>query len=415
MKKLIVWSVDALFTSDLVYAKTLPGFQELMEHSLIVQDIQAVYPTLTYPCHTSIISGEYPGTHGIIHNEKLCPQTNNDTWYWDYRDVKVKTIFDYAKAKGLTTAAVNWPVSANAPVDYLIPEIWGCKREQDETTLLTAVSENVRSIVERHLPLRNYREYPQMDEFVQACVLDILKKQPDVMFLHQAHLDHTRHVHGIHNDVVKDALRQHDVWIQEVITCLKEMGTYEDTTFIILGDHGQLDIRQNLCLNTLLRKEGFLTIDEQGTITSTRAYVQSAGISAHVYVEDESILPQVKAILEMCKNEGYLSHIFTAEEVRETYHLDHTFAFVIEASDGLAFKNQAVGNLIESIDLYDYKTGSATHGHLPSRGECPPFILHNGGHKVGLMQGGSLLDEAATILDLLKITDINMTGKSFLS
>lgn len=414
MKKLIVWSVDALFTSDLAYAATLPGFQEMMNNSILCKNMMGIYPTLTYPCHTSILTGEYPDVHGIIHNEKLCPQTNNATWFWDYQDIKVKTIFDYCKDSGLRTASVNWPVTQHAPVDYLIPEIWAIQPEHDQEKVLSSISENVRHIVEKNLHLRDYRSYPQMDEFAQGCVLDILKEyQPDVMFIHQVQLDHERHEHGIHGEHIQAALRLHDQWIQQVITLLKEQGTFEDTMFIILGDHGQLDVKQNICLNTLLQQEGLIQIDEHRNILETKAYVQSAGISAHVYVQDPQCLLQVQRILEDCQKQGYVKHIFTAAEVKQQ-HLQHDFAFVIEAEEGYAFSNMIHDQLLEKLDNSDYKTGAATHGHLPERGDCPPFIIHNSGRESCEIEGGRLIDEAATILDLLQMQEKSMTGKSLI-
>lgn len=415
MKKLIVLSVDSLFTSDLEVAKTLPGFGEILKNSVIATDIECIYPTLTYPCHTSIITGEYPKKHQIIHNEKLDPSTNNIRWYWDYQDIQCKTIFDYAKEYGYTTAAINWPVTNQADIDYLVPEIWSLKECDDQQEMATHVSASVQHIYEKNKHFRNYREYPQLDEFAIACCEDIMKEyQPDVLFLHQTTLDHMRHVYGIHSLEAKEALLQHDEWIQRLIQCLKTQGVYEETTFVILGDHGQLNIQKNICLNTLFYRAGLLDCDETGTICDYRAYAQSAGISAHIYIKDESIQQQVLAMLKNCEQQGIIKSVFTQEECKENYQLDGPFCFVVEAQDGYAFQNLVKPEVLEEIDVTDYKSSVATHGHLPRRGDKPPFIVHKKDQKPEIVHGMRLVDEAATLLALLDIKGKIMEGKSIL-
>lgn len=108
MPRRVVMCVDALFTTDLEDVAGMEGFRTIMEHAAIYKNIDCIYPTLTYPCHATIMSGCWPERHGICHNEKLDPGTNNCEWYWNYRDLTVKTIFDYAKENHLTTAAVQW-------------------------------------------------------------------------------------------------------------------------------------------------------------------------------------------------------------------------------------------------------------------------------------------------------------------
>ena len=91
MSRLVVMCVDALFTTDLEDAARMEGFAAIMDHAGIYKNIECVYPTLTYPCHATIMSGCWPDRHGICHNEKLDPGTNNREWYWNYKDLTVKT------------------------------------------------------------------------------------------------------------------------------------------------------------------------------------------------------------------------------------------------------------------------------------------------------------------------------------
>ena len=68
--KLIVISLDALQTCDLDLLETLPYASRWLPDAAIARNVHEVYPTLTYPIHTTLITGVYPETHGIIHNQK---------------------------------------------------------------------------------------------------------------------------------------------------------------------------------------------------------------------------------------------------------------------------------------------------------------------------------------------------------
>ncbi len=96
MHKLFVMSVDALFTDNLADVRHLPGFAEILGRAAIYEDVYCVYPTLTYVCHASIMSGFWPERHGVPHNQILDPATQDRAWYWDYTSLHVPTVFDWA-------------------------------------------------------------------------------------------------------------------------------------------------------------------------------------------------------------------------------------------------------------------------------------------------------------------------------
>lgn len=70
-KKTLVISIDALISDDIPLLETLPNLGPIVKGAAQVRDIECIYPTLTYPCHVSIMTGCYPNKHGIVHNERL--------------------------------------------------------------------------------------------------------------------------------------------------------------------------------------------------------------------------------------------------------------------------------------------------------------------------------------------------------
>ena len=70
-KKTLVISIDALISDDIPLLETLPNLGPFVKGAAQVRDIECIYPTLTYPCHVSIMTGCYPDKHNIVHNERL--------------------------------------------------------------------------------------------------------------------------------------------------------------------------------------------------------------------------------------------------------------------------------------------------------------------------------------------------------
>ena len=124
-QRLFIISLDAFGASDLEFAKTLPNFKFLLERSALVENVETVFPSLTYMCHTSISTGMYPHKHGVINNTKLQPNRLKPDWYWYDKDIQSLTIFDIAHRAGYKTASFLWPVTGRSrSIDYNLAEIF---------------------------------------------------------------------------------------------------------------------------------------------------------------------------------------------------------------------------------------------------------------------------------------------------
>lgn len=415
MHRLFVMSVDALFTENLADARHLPGFSEILPRAAVYENVWCVYPTLTYVCHASIMSGCWPDRHGVPHNQKLDPATDDRDWYWDYASLRVPTVFDWAKRAGLTTGAVGWPVTADAPcIDVCVPEVWEADPARAATPELTRAA--LDGIYEQGCSAAGYELYrrhghllannhtPELDEFDVACLEDIIAAgQPDVLFTHQAMLDHARHEHGVLAPEATEALRMHAGWLARVIDAMKRAGTYDDTVFVVLGDHGHLRVDYKLSPNVLLNRAGLLEADERGRVTSWRAYVQSCGVSGQLFVRDEADVPAARRALLPLVEQGLVTDVFTRQEVRERYHEDGAFALMMEAAPNYAFGGDATGELVTPAGSADYRYAVSTHGHLPFRGPKPPFVVAGPGVVPGHYAGARLVDEAPTMMSLAGI------------
>ena len=72
-KRVMVISFDAAGSADLAYLKTLPHFKRILSEAALCPHVNSVYPSLTYPAHTSIVTGRMPKNHGVVNNITLQP------------------------------------------------------------------------------------------------------------------------------------------------------------------------------------------------------------------------------------------------------------------------------------------------------------------------------------------------------
>ena len=115
MDKVIVISIDAMISDDIKEFEKLPNASKLLSSKkAIAEKIHCIYPTYTYPCHTTIMTGCYPDKHGIYHNDVFDPYSDKDEWFWYSSAIKMPTMIDAARKAGLTTASISWPVMGSS-------------------------------------------------------------------------------------------------------------------------------------------------------------------------------------------------------------------------------------------------------------------------------------------------------------
>lgn len=134
-QRLIVISIDGLMPSTIRNAEKLglkiPNLREFRDKGTFSQGLRGVMPTVTYPSHTTMVTGRDPVDHGIIGNELFDPEQRlNRAWYWYSESIKVPALWDVARSAGLSTSAVSWPVTVGARIDFNFPEYRAIQTEE---------------------------------------------------------------------------------------------------------------------------------------------------------------------------------------------------------------------------------------------------------------------------------------------
>ncbi|OJG19302.1 nucleotide pyrophosphatase [Enterococcus canis] len=412
LKKMVIISVDAMGASDLVgdLADT-PTFEWLRREGTHIQNIEAIYPSLTYPSHTTLVTGEYPKTHGVINNTKIQSNRMSPDWYWYKKDVLVPTLYELAQQAGMTTAAFLWPVTAKSGIDYNIAEIFP-NRIWTNQVLVSLNASSPRFLLEmnhKYGHLRQGIKQPYLDDFITACAVDTLvTKKPDLTLIHLVDMDSMRHAHGVLSPEAEAAFLRQDRRIKDIINATKQAGTFDETVFVVLGDHYQIDVNKMIRLNHLFAEKGWSKVKKDGTIQANwQVYAKSCDGSCYIYVDQKASVNPAELFKELEKVEG-VAKVYSTEEATAQGAAPNV-TFMVEAKRGYYFIDDAAGPVNEPVNSKDIgqpERYRAVHGYSPQKQNYKTTVLFFGpGIRSGkVIDQARLIDEAPTFAKILGLT-----------
>jgi predicted AlkP superfamily pyrophosphatase or phosphodiesterase len=342
-------------------------------------------------------------------------------WYWEKKHVRVPTLPDLLFEQGRSVATVLWPVTAGEKRGFNLPEIWppkGAKKDGAREIFARACSDNVmEAYYDDFVSKYDWSDNEDMIGYSVEVALDIVRRHaPDLLLCHLTHLDHARHLYGVHGREVDGCLRQLDV-----IAGRFAEATPEGANIVILGDHGQIGIDKIFNLNALFREAGLIHTNPEGKVLSYDAYSFSAGFSAHIMLKDPSDRPAAERLETLLRNlperyPEYIETVYTAEEIYASERLSGEFSHVVEAREGVLLPSDITDEAILPLEKAPprYRNFLAMHGHHPSKGEKPPFIAFGPDIKKGArIENGDMMDIAPTLAALLNVTLPRAKGRPF--
>lgn len=291
---LIMLSIDGL-RADFVDDPTLdlPALRGLIARGARAKRMTPVFPTVTWPCHTSIVTGVSPARHGVLGNLVFDRASGQVVEHYGDRTgapVLAPTLWDHLHARGERTAGVCWPKTRGvAAVADNIPEFY-------EQELFEAYASRPlwTELAQKGLPVDRYGPWskahplgPMQDWLTLEATRHILSvRPPRLMLLHFLTLDSFQHDHGVGSAEARWALLQMDALLGRLLDTLAEHGRAETTTLMVFGDHGFVNVSTTHHLNQVLREENLLEVNGRGAITRRHAWAAGNGGAAHLYVLD---------------------------------------------------------------------------------------------------------------------------------
>jgi len=234
-----------------------PNLRQLMKMGTYAGHLLSVFPSYTYPSHTAMITGALPARSKINFNQ---PIGSHSQWFWYTSAVKVPTLWQALKAKGLTSAAVEWPVSVTTDITWDMPEIWDIHHPDDRITearkyATPGLIEEVEQNATGKLDSNNFNDnYYSLDENAgRAAAYIFTKHKPTFMAVHFATVDGFEHDLGRDGDSVRMAVATADRAIGDIMEAVQKSGLQDSTTIIIVGDHGFATIHTIMRPNMLIK------------------------------------------------------------------------------------------------------------------------------------------------------------------
>ncbi|HEY3897536.1 MAG TPA: nucleotide pyrophosphatase/phosphodiesterase family protein [Chthoniobacter sp.] len=394
----------------------VPTLHRLAAEGAAADSMEVVNPSITWICHTTLVTGVGPIKHGVLFNGLLVRQGPTlqpiiEPWHDKSELVRVPTIYDIAHQAGLTTGQVDWVAILNSGTidhEFLeVPKPTGAT-ERELVADGTLTEGDIRNFFHGTSPAWR-------DMMYNRAAIHILKThKPNLMLMHYLNTDALNHMDGPGSMASYAGYALVDYQIRDLLASLDAAGLKDKTTVIITTDHGFKKVKTGIWPNVALKKAG-LIVAQGNAVKSCDAYVVVEGGLAFAYVTDpakrETVLPKLR---EICAGlEGVDKVIDGADahsiDIPTPAENQGTGDLILLAKPGYAFQAKLDGDATNG----DPKNYYGTHGYLASDPELDGVFLAWGygikpGTKLGKIQNR---DVAPTIAQLLGLPLPNVEGR----
>jgi predicted AlkP superfamily pyrophosphatase or phosphodiesterase len=368
----VLISVDGLMPA--AYARpdelglAVPNLRRLAANGAAARGVVGVLPSVTYPSHTTLITGVPPRLHGILYNTYFDPLAeSNDAWLWYAREIRVPTLVSAARSRGRTVGAVSWPVSVGLDADYLVPEFWRSgSTHASDLELLRALS--TPGLVDAIEAFRGRSlTWPATDADRADMALTILRTfRPGLLLLHLFEVDKYEHTFGPGSREARAAIERSDAEVGRLLAAIEELGIADRTLVAVVSDHGFVEVSRIVRPNALLAENGLLEVDDKGKVRSWKAYFHSHGGTASLQLadrSDESTRRKVRELFEAKLRESGsgLAGMLDGPRIAELGGDPAAAELWLEAADGFSISRTPTGGWFgDPVDR-------GYHGHAPDR------------------------------------------------
>ncbi|MEP6736080.1 MAG: alkaline phosphatase family protein [Chryseolinea sp.] len=404
-KHVIFLTIDG-FRPDFYLDKEFqtPNLHALIKDGAYAKAVNSVFPSVTYPSHTTIVTGVQPAKHGIFYNNIFTPDGAKQLPYWLDSSIHVPTIWKAAKQKGMTVASLYWPVSANAPVDYNIPDVGSmgdsiCEQYSLPHGFYAEVKKEVFGGVEEI-------DHGKNVNIAKIAAYVIRKSKPELMTIHVFSTDGAQHKSGLHGAQIQEAVADADAAVGIIIKALKESGIWETTVLLVGGDHGFYEVKKTISPNVWLKEAGLINDLKTG---DWKAQFNSVGGSAYLYLKNPSDKAAANKVIALLKAQPdsvkQYYRIITGKQLKKGGY-NPNVAFALTAEHDASFSSAITGDAMKSGK-------GGTHGHFPdTKNIRTGLVAHGPGIRKGaVIEEMNLRDMAPIIVKLLGIPFPKVDGK----
>lgn len=403
-------SVDGMKPEAIIDAQRhhlkVPNLRAFMTDGVYATGVRGVLPTLTYPSHTTLLTGASPAKHGIYGNTTFDPLLRNQRgWYWYAEDLKVPTLWDAAAAAHIETANIYWPVSVGANITYNLPQIWRTGTDDDLKLQRALSSQGLEQDLSAGLGRYpgGMQETVAEDEIRARFAIRLLqKKHPRFFTVYLTGLDTEEHLSGPFSAKSNETLERLDAVVGSLRAAAQQEAPGR-ATICVVSDHGFASVEHDVNLYAAFLQAGLFTVDKDNNVTAWKAMLWPAGGSAAVMLADPAdaqVRARVKALLDQLAGDpaNGIERILTREEIQRGRGFPDA-AYLISLRSGYEMGYSLAQPLI-------VKPGNlGMHGYLPERAEMRSAFFIVGPHIARAKSVGEIdmRQIAPTIANILQV------------
>lgn len=346
-----------------------PVLRRLMAEGASAEAMIPINPTVTWPNHTAMVTGVDAAAHGVIYNGMpLRPGEGKalriEPWVPKTELVMAPTVYDAAHQAGLSTAEVDWVAIYHPPtIDWSFPELpnadGAIEREMLQAGALTR--EELGAWGKTNNTMHD-------DIWMRAAAYLIEKHRPNLLLVHLLLTDSVQHEYGARSLAANTALILADRQLQRILDAVDRAGIRDQTTLMVVSDHGFATYHRLIHPNAVLRRKDLLRSQQD-----CDGWVVAEGGTAMVYVTREARRSEVLAAFRE-PLEGVARTIAPEEYAKWGYpaptHNGRMSDLVLAAAPDYAFDGAFQGEPVTAAA----RPGGA-HGYLNTEADMNAILV----------------------------------------
>jgi predicted AlkP superfamily pyrophosphatase or phosphodiesterase len=274
------------FRHDYVAKYDLPNFKAFIKNGAAAEALIPSFPSKTFPNHYTIVTGLYPGNHGLVDNnfydadlkvrytmrERMLVQ--NPAFYGG------TPLWQLAQQQGLSAASCFW-VGSEAPVQGEYPTYYYAY-EHDLPN-----DERINRVL-------NWLKLPE-------------NKRPKFISLYFSLVDSEGHATGPNSEELIQTVKEADRLLGALMSALKRVKL--PVNVIVVSDHGMMELKQE--------EKTWITLSRYFNTADSSLMVVNSGTHAFVYTSRADSLVRVLKTQE----ENFV--VYKKEDTPEHWHYQH--------------------------------------------------------------------------------------------
>lgn len=400
-RHLILVSLDALRPEYYLDPSwPAPTLQELLREGAHAEAVRSVFPSSSHPGHTTLVTGALPARHGVYDNREFEASGLAGEWTYQASAVRVPTLWEAVRSAGGTCAAVGWPMTAGAEIDWCIPDIWpgggeaeAVRAKRDATRPAGLWEEIEREATGRLRPeVFGNSEITSADRIGDIGAYLFERYRPTLLLLRTQPTTQIMQGPGWWTHPRKRrALAASDRAVGQILETVERLGLRDRTAFIVTGDHGMMSIHTQLRPNVWLVEAGLRAEEPEPGAWRASFHAQAGAAFLRVTDPEQENTAAVRRLLEALPHGVRKAFRIVERDELDALGAYPDAAFALSAAAGFEFEDGAAGRAIVA-------NAGMTHGHHPDHPEMNTgFIGAGAGFQPGAVAPLLSLEDIAPL------------------